>query len=105
MFLADHFINQLWDIEPSLIFFVVANAIECIALVTAIILLIRYHRIQLKQVQVLQTLVLRGIQPEELVKLKSTLDRLSEADLEELLAARGRPPETGSSTGSPPRNR
>jgi ribosomal protein L12E/L44/L45/RPP1/RPP2 len=105
MFLADHFINQPSDIEPSLIFFIVTNTIECIALVTAIILLIRYHRVQMKQVQALQTLVLRGIQPEELVKLTSTLARLSETDLEELLAARGRPPETGSSTGSPPQNR
>jgi len=35
-----------------------------------------------------QTLLLRGIQPEQLIALASTLDRLSETDVEDLLASR-----------------
>jgi hypothetical protein len=102
---ADHFINTLSDLEPMLIFAVAANAMQCIALVWVIVLLIRSHRMQRQQVDALQTLLLRGIQPEQLIKLASTLARLSETDLEDLLAARGSPPETGSSMGSSPQNR
>jgi hypothetical protein len=56
-------------------------------------------------VEALQTLLLRGIQPEQVIKLASTLDRLSETDVEDLLASRGRPPETGSPAGSSPQSR
>ena len=100
MLVADHFITQLSDLEPTLILAIVLNSIQCIALVVMLILLVRYHHVQRKQVEALQTLLLRGIQPEDLIKLKPTLDRLSETDLEDLLASRGGPPEGGSSTGS-----
>jgi hypothetical protein len=102
---ADHFINTLSDLEPMLIFAVAANTMQCIALVWVIILLIRSYRVQRQQVDALQTLLLRGIQPEQLIKLASTLVRLSETDLEDLLAGRGSSPETGSSIGSTPQNR
>jgi hypothetical protein len=99
---AGNFINTLSDLEPSIIFFVIVNIILCVALVVAIVLLIRHHRAQQRQVEALQTLLLRGIEPDELIKLKTTLERLSETDVEDLLASRGRPPETGSPTGSSP---
>jgi hypothetical protein len=102
---AEHFINTLSDLEPMLIFAVAANAMQCIALVWVIVLLIRSHRIQRQQVEALQTLLLRGIQPEQIIRLASTLDRLSETDVEDLLASRGRPAETGSSSGSSPQSR
>ena len=76
-----------------LIFAVAANAIECLALVIATMPLVRSHRAQRQQVEALQTLLLRNIQPEELIKFKSTLERLSETELENLLASRGCPPE------------
>jgi hypothetical protein len=94
---TDHFINTLSDLEPMLIFAVASNAMQCVALVVVIILLIRSHRVQRQQVEALQTLLLRGIQPEQVIRLASTLAHLSETDLEDLLASRGRPPETGSS--------
>ena len=102
---ADHFVNTLSDLEPMLIFAVAANAMQCVALVWVIVLLIRSHRMQRQQVDALQTLLLRGIQPEQLIKLASTLTRLSETDLEDLLAARGHPPEAGSSVGPSTENR
>jgi hypothetical protein len=102
---ADNFISQLSDLEPFVIFALVANTMECIALVAMLILLVRHHHAQRKQVEALQTLLLRGIPPQELIKLKSTLDRLSETDLEDLLASRGRPPQTESSSGSSPQSR
>jgi hypothetical protein len=102
---ADHFINTLSDLEPMLIFAVLANTMQCIALVWVIVLLIQSQRMQRQQVEALQTLLLRGIQPEQIIKLASTLARLSETDLEDLLAARGRPPESGGSIGSSPENR
>jgi hypothetical protein len=40
----------------------------------------------------------RGIEPKQLVKLAATLDRLAEGEVEDPLAARGRPPETDSSS-------
>jgi hypothetical protein len=73
--------------------------------VLVIILLIRSHRTQRQQVEALQTLLLHGIQPEQVIKFASTLARLSETDVEDLLASRGRPPETGSSIGSSPQSR
>ena len=91
--------------DPVVIFAVASNGMQCVALVIAIIMLIRHHRAQQRQVKALQTLLLRGIQPEQLIKLASTLDRLSETDVEDLLASRGRPPETGSSTGSSAQSR
>jgi len=97
---TDHFIRTMSDLEPVVIFAFASNGMQCVALVIAIILLIRHHRAQQRQVEALQTLLLRGIQPEQLIKLASTLDRLSETDVEDLLASRGRPPGTGSSTGS-----
>jgi len=93
-------IRTLSDLEPFLVFFVIVNLIECVALVTAIVLLVRRHRAARRQVEALQILVTRGIQPEQLIKLASTLDRLSESDVEDLLASRGRVGETGSSTES-----
>jgi len=102
---ADHFVNTLSDLEPMLIFAVAANAMQCVALVWVIVLLIRSHRMQRQQVDALQTLLLRGIQPEQLIKLASTLTRLSETDLEDLLAARGHPPAAGSSVGPSTENR
>jgi hypothetical protein len=38
---ADHFINTLSDLEPMLIFAVLANTMQCIALVWVIVLLIQ----------------------------------------------------------------
>ena len=76
-----------------------------VALVLVIILLIRSHRTQRQQVEALQTLLLHGIQPEQVIKLASTLARLSETDVEDLLASRGHPPKTGSSVGSSSENR
>jgi hypothetical protein len=104
-FATDNFIKALPDLEPFLVFAVASNAMQCVALVITIILLLRHHRAQQQQVEALQTLLLRGIQPEQVIKLASTLERLSETDVEDLLASRGRPPETGSSTGSSPQNR
>jgi hypothetical protein len=106
MFLAfQHFINDFSDVEPWLILFTVTNVVQCAALVVAIILLVRHHREERRQVEALQILVTRGIQPEQLIKLASTLDRLSETDVEDLLASRGRPRETGSSSESSVQNR
>jgi hypothetical protein len=93
-------VRNVTDLGPYLLFALIANSIECVALVTAIILLVRNHRTQDRQLEALQILVTRGIEPEQLVKLASTLDRLSESDVEDLLDSRGRPPKTGSSTGS-----
>src|SRR3974390_550889 len=97
MLLPDQFLDKLLALGPMLIFAVAANAIECLALLIATIPLVRSHRAQRQQVKALRTLLLRNIQPEELIKLKSTLERLSETEVENLLASRGRPPETGSS--------
>jgi hypothetical protein len=77
-----------------------AHVIQCPALLLAIILLIRNHCAERRQLEALQTFLRRGIQPEQLIKLASTLDRLSETDVEDLLASRGRPAATGSPTGS-----
>jgi hypothetical protein len=76
-----------------LIFAAAANIIECLALLIATIPVFRFHRAQRQQVEALQTLSLRGIQPEELTKFQSALERLSEIELENLLAFRVRPPE------------
>jgi hypothetical protein len=91
-------IRGVTDLAPYLPFALVANSIECVALVTALILLVRYHRTQQWQLEALQILVTPGIEPKQLVKLAATLDRLSEGDVADLLAARGRPPETESSS-------
>ena len=93
MFFPDQFLDKLLNLGPMLIFAVAANAIECFALLIATIPLVRSHRAQRQQVEALQTLLLRNIQPEELIKFKSTLERLSETELENLLASRGCPPE------------
>lgn len=98
MLLPDQFLDKLLGLGPMLIFAVAANAIECLALLIATIPLFRSHRAQRQQVEALQTLLLRGIQPDELIKFKSALERLSESELENLLASGGCfPPETGSS--------
>jgi hypothetical protein len=93
MFLPDQFTDKLLDLGPMLIIAVAVNAIECFALLIATVPLFRSHRGQQQQVKALQTLLLHGIQPEELTKFKSALERLSETELENLLASRGRPPE------------
>jgi hypothetical protein len=77
-----------------LLFAVAANAIECLALLIATIPLFRSHCAQRQQVEALHTFLLRNIQPEELIKFKSTLERLFETELKNLLASRSRPPET-----------
>jgi hypothetical protein len=101
MFFAfQNFIHDFADFEPWLLFFAFTNVVEFGALVVAIILLVRHQREARQQVEALQILVTRGIQPEQLIKLASTLDRLSETDVEDLLASRDRPRETGSSSGS-----
>ena len=47
MFLAtDNFIKALPDLEPFLVFAVASNAMQCVALVITIILLLRHHRAQ-----------------------------------------------------------
>jgi predicted ATP-grasp superfamily ATP-dependent carboligase len=97
MLLPDHFLNKLSHLGPMLIFALAANAIKCLALLIATISLFRSHRAQREQVEALRTLLLRNIQPEELIKFKSALERLSETELENLLASRDCPPETGSS--------
>jgi len=71
-----------------------------VSLVVVIVLLFRLHRAVQRRAEVSQTLSVRDIQPEQLIELASTLDRLSETDVEVLLASRGRPLETGLSTGS-----
>ena len=93
MLLPEQFLDKLLDLGPMLIFAVAANTIECLALLIATIPLFRSHRAQRQQVEALQTLLLRGIQPEELTKFKSALERLSETEPENPLASRGRPPE------------
>jgi uncharacterized membrane protein affecting hemolysin expression len=98
-------INTLSDLEPVVIFAYVANLMQCVMLVVVVILLLRHQRQQRQQVEALQTLLLRGIQPEQVIKLASALERLSETDVEDLLSSRGRPPETESSIGSSPRSR
>jgi hypothetical protein len=95
-----NFIHDFADVEPWLLLFAFTNVVQCVALVVAIILLVRHHREERRQVEALQILVTRGIQPEQLIKLASTLDRLSETDVEDLLASRDRLRETGSSSGS-----
>jgi hypothetical protein len=81
------------DLGPMLVFAAAANTIECLALLIATIPLFRSHCAQRQQVEALQALLLRGIQPEELTKFKSALERLSETEPENPLASRGRPPE------------
>jgi hypothetical protein len=97
MLLLDQFIDKLLNLGPMLIFVATATAIECFALLIATIPLLRSHRAQQQQVEALQTLLLHNIQPAELIKFKATLERLSEIEIENLIASRGRPPETGSS--------
>jgi hypothetical protein len=97
MFLAFLDVRNMTDLDPYLLFALIANSIECVALVTAIIVLVRHDRAQQRQLEALQILITRGIEPEQLVKLASTPDRLSESDVEDLLASRGRPPKTESS--------
>jgi hypothetical protein len=81
---------------PSLIF----DLFECAFSVAVIILLVRHHGAAQRRAEELRSWLLRDIQPEQLIKLASTLDRLSESDVEDLLAFRDRLPETGSSNGS-----
>jgi hypothetical protein len=68
--------------------------------VTAVILLVLQPRAIRRELQALQILVTRGIQPERLIKFASALEHLSEHDVEDLLASRVPNPETGSSAGS-----
>jgi hypothetical protein len=96
MFVAS-LVNNVSDLDPYLLFALIANCIECVALVTAIIVLVRHDRSQQRQLEALQILITRGIEPEQLVKLASTLNHLSESDVEDLLDSRGRPPKAGSS--------
>jgi len=93
-------VRNMTDLDPYLLFALIGNSIECVALVTAIIVLVRHDRAQQRQLEALQILITRGIEPEQLVKLASTLDHLTESDVEDLLDSRGRPPKAGSSTGS-----
>ena len=102
---TDDLVKTMSNLEPMAFFAAVANALQCVALLLIIILIMRSHRLQRQQVEALQTLLLRGIQPEQVVRLAATLARLSETDVEDLLASRGRPPEAGSSIGSSPPNR
>jgi hypothetical protein len=85
----------------SLIFDLLGSA----SLVVAIVLLFRLLRAVQQRAEASQTLSIRDIQPEQLAKLASTLARLSETDVEDLLASRGRLPETGLSNGSSLRSR
>ena len=100
MFFAFVDVRNMTDLDPYLLFALIGNSLECLALVVAIIVLVRHDRAQQRQLEALQILITRGIEPEQLVKLASTLDRLSESDVEDLLASRGRLPRTGSSAGS-----
>ena len=94
-FALQHFIHKFADVESWLLFIAFTNVVEFGALVVAIFLLVRHDREARRQAEALQILVTRGIQPEQLIKLASTLDRLSETDVEDLLASRDRPRETG----------
>jgi len=95
VFALQHFIHKFADVDPWLLFFAFTNVLEFGALVVAIFLLVRHDREARRRAEALQILVTRGIQPEQLIKLASTLDRLSETDVEDLLASRDRPRETG----------
>ena len=71
-----------------------------VSLVVAIVLLFRLQRAIQQRAEASQTLSIRDIQPEQIIKLASTLDRLSETDVEDLPTSQGRPPEIGSSSVS-----
>src|SRR5271165_2655515 len=55
----------------------------CASLVVVIILLFRLHRAVQQRAAASQTPLARDIQPEQLRELASTLDRLSETDVED----------------------
>src|SRR6516225_1260094 len=80
--------------------FLIFDLFECAFSVAVIILLVRHLRAAQRRAEELQTRLLRDIQPERLIRLGSTLDHLSESDVEDLLAFRDRSPDTGSSSGS-----
>jgi hypothetical protein len=79
---------------------VIFDLLASVSLVVVIILLVRLRRAVQQRAEGSRTLSVRDIQPEQLIELASTLDRLSETDVEDLLASRGRLPETESSNGS-----
>jgi len=78
----------------------ILNAFGSVSVVVVIILLFRLHRAVQQRAEASPTLLPRDIQLEQLRELASILDRLSETDVEDLLASRGRLLETGSSIGS-----
>jgi hypothetical protein len=83
MFLAVQDVELSWS--PTMVTLVVANLFQCVAIVALMVQLFRHNRETRRQLEALQTLVLRGMSPERLIKLASTLDRLSESDLDDLL--------------------
>ena len=82
MFLAIH-VELSWS--PTMVTLVIANVFQCVAIVALMAQLFRHNLETRRQSEALQTLVLRGMSPERLVKLASALDRLSESNLDDLL--------------------
>ena len=81
MFLAIH-VELSWS--PTMVTLVIANVFQCVAIVALMVQLFRHNLETRRQSEALQTLVLRGMSPERLVKLASALDRLSESNLDDL---------------------
>jgi hypothetical protein len=85
------------DLKPihvkTLYLSLIFDLLGSVSLVVAIVLLFRLHRAVQQRAEASLTRSIRDTQPEQLTKLASILDRLSETDVEDLLASRGRLPE------------